>query len=246
VTPAPRKGWAIASLTIGLLGLLTAGGCGLGALLGSTLGVAALVRARRDPAVDHGTDVAWAGIVTNVLGGLTIGPLVLLFAVLSRAGIVTSPTAEDELPQPVAGQGTAGLDFPPLAPPPPPPPPPSPASPEAPIRDALPRRTSPGSPKTTGPPGAVRLGKLAEPRKVRHVNPVYPEIARQARVQGVVILEATISPKGKVVELRVLRGVPLLDQAAMDAVRQWEYTPTVLNGEAVPVIMTITVNFRLS
>jgi periplasmic protein TonB len=61
----------------------------------------------------------------------------------------------------------------------------------------------------------------------------------------VVILEATIDPAGNVRHARVLRGQPLLDQAAIDAVQQWQYVPTLLNGVAVPVIMTVTVNFTL-
>jgi protein TonB len=83
------------------------------------------------------------------------------------------------------------------------------------------------------------------PTKIRNVNPVYPQIAQSARIQGTVVIEATIDREGKVSEARVLRSVPLLDQAALDAVRQWEYTPTLLNGEPVPVIMTVTVNFTL-
>jgi protein TonB len=89
-------------------------------------------------------------------------------------------------------------------------------------------------------------GQIKEPKKLKNVPPVYPDIARQARVQGVVILECTISPQGKVTEVRVLKGIPLLDQSAMDAVKQWVYTPTLLNGVPVPVIMTVTVNFRLN
>lgn len=77
------------------------------------------------------------------------------------------------------------------------------------------------------------------------MNPVYPDIARQARVQGVVILEATIGPGGDVTAVRVLRGIPLLDQPAIDAVKQWTYEPTQLNGVPVPVIMTVTVNYKL-
>ena len=97
------------------------------------------------------------------------------------------------------------------------------------------------------PPQAVRVGgQIKEPKKLKHVAPVYPAIATQARVQGVVILECTISPQGKVTDVKVLRGIPLLDQAATEAVRQWVYTPTLLNGVPVPVIMTVTVNFRLS
>ena len=82
--------------------------------------------------------------------------------------------------------------------------------------------------------------------KTKHVKPVYPPIAQSARVQGVVIIEATIGPNGKVQDARVLRSIPLLDQAALDAVRQWEFTPTLLNGVPVPVIMTVTVQFTLS
>jgi protein TonB len=93
----------------------------------------------------------------------------------------------------------------------------------------------------------VRVGgQIKEPKKLKDVKPVYPQIATQARVQGVVILECTISPQGKVVDVKVLRGIPLLDQAAIDAVKQWVYTPTLLNGVPVPVIMTVTVNFKLS
>ena len=78
------------------------------------------------------------------------------------------------------------------------------------------------------------------------MNPVYPQIAAAARVQGVVILECTISPQGKVVAIKKLRGVPLLDEAAVEAVGQWEYAPTLLEGVPVTVIMTVTVNFKLS
>jgi protein TonB len=106
-----------------------------------------------------------------------------------------------------------------------------------------------GLPDAPPPPpqAAVRVGgQIKEPKKLKNVAPVYPDIAKQARVQGVVILECTISPQGKVTDVKVLRGIPLLDQAAIDAVKQWVYTPTLLNGVPVPVIMTVTVNFKLS
>ena len=89
-------------------------------------------------------------------------------------------------------------------------------------------------------------GKIRPPAKVVHVAPQYPASARAARVEGVVILEATIDRSGNVTSAEVLRSIPLLDQAALDAVRQWKFTPTLLNGVAVPVVMTVTVNFRLS
>jgi protein TonB len=104
-----------------------------------------------------------------------------------------------------------------------------------------------GGLEAMAPIQAVRVGgQIKEPKKLRDIKPSYPDIAKQARVQGVVILECTISPQGKVTDVKVLRGIPLLDQAAIDAVKQWVYTPTLLNGVPVPVIMTVTVNFKLS
>jgi len=105
-----------------------------------------------------------------------------------------------------------------------------------------------GLPDAPPPPmQAVRVGgQIKEPKKLKNVQPVYPDIAKQARVQGVVVLECTISPQGKVVDVKVLRSLPLLDEAAVAAVKQWVYTPTLLNGVPVPVIMTVTVNFKLS
>jgi protein TonB len=104
-----------------------------------------------------------------------------------------------------------------------------------------------GAPKEEPKPsGPVRVGgNIHPPAKRNNVSPVYPPMARQARVEGVVILEATISANGRVSDVKVLRGIPLLDSAAVDAVRQWTYTPTLLNGVPVPVVMTVTVNFRL-
>lgn len=96
------------------------------------------------------------------------------------------------------------------------------------------------------PPGAVRVGgAVRQPMKTRHVNPVYPPIAQSARVQGVVIVEAVIGADGNVQDARILRSIPLLDEAALDAVRQWAFTPTLLNGAPTPVIMTVTVQFSL-
>jgi len=96
------------------------------------------------------------------------------------------------------------------------------------------------------PPRVVRVGgEVREPRKVRHVAPVYPSIALDAKVEGVVILECTISPQGRVERVQVLRGIPTLDEAAVDAVKQWAYTPTLVGGVPVAVVLTVTVNFVL-
>jgi protein TonB len=105
------------------------------------------------------------------------------------------------------------------------PPPPPPPKPQAPIR----------------PYSGIRA-----PEKIVNVAPIYPPLARASHVQGVVIVEATIDNRGNVESARVLRSIPLLDQAALDAVYQWKFTPTLLNGIAVPIIMTVTVNFKLS
>jgi TonB family protein len=98
----------------------------------------------------------------------------------------------------------------------------------------------------SAPGGAVRVGgNIAPPTRTHLVDPVYPETARASGVQGVVILEAVIGPDGAVSNARVLRSIPPLDAAAVDAVRQWRYTPTLVNGVPTPVIMTVTVNFHL-
>lgn len=104
--------------------------------------------------------------------------------------------------------------------------------------------TAPPPPPAPAP--VLRVGgNIRPPQKVSDMTPAYPAIARAARVEGVVILEAVIGEDGSVSDVRVLRSIPLLDAAAMEAVRQWRFTPTLLNGEPVPVVMTITVAFKL-
>jgi TonB family protein len=93
---------------------------------------------------------------------------------------------------------------------------------------------------------AMRVGGgIKPPMKMRDVRPVYPAIAREANVSGVVILEIRIGSDGSVEDARVLRSIPLLDQAALDAVKQWKFKPTLLNGQPVPIFMTTTINFAL-
>ena len=93
---------------------------------------------------------------------------------------------------------------------------------------------------------ALRVGgTIKAPMKVRNVNPIYPADALADKVQGVVILEARIERDGTINRARVIRSIPELDDAALDAVRQWEFQPTLLNGVPVPIIMTVTVNFTL-
>jgi protein TonB len=99
---------------------------------------------------------------------------------------------------------------------------------------------------STTPTGPVRPGgDIRFPARTTYIAPTYPALARTARVEGTVYLEATIDASGIVRDVRVLRGIPLLDDAARAAVSQWRYTPTTLNGVAVPVILTVTVTFTL-
>jgi protein TonB len=91
----------------------------------------------------------------------------------------------------------------------------------------------------------IRVGFLEQSKLIYRVNPVYPTLAVKARVAGTVILEAVVDEEGGITTLKVLKGHPLLVDAAVEAVRQWKYSPTILNGEPVPVIATVTVVFRL-
>jgi TonB family protein len=94
--------------------------------------------------------------------------------------------------------------------------------------------------------GAVRVGgDVAPPKKIHDVPPVYPQQARDNKISGIVIIDATIGTDGAVKDANILRGQPLLNQAALDAVTQWRFTPTLLNGSPVDVMMTVTVNFQL-
>lgn len=93
---------------------------------------------------------------------------------------------------------------------------------------------------------AVRIiGDLRPPKLVKEVAPVYPAVAREARVEGIVILEARTDVYGRVEATKVLRSIPLLDQAAIDAVRQWVYEPMLINGKPRPAVFTVTVRFAL-
>ena len=127
---------------------------------------------------------------------------------------------EGGIPGGVAGGIVGGLLT--VAAPPPPPPPPPPVRPEP-----------------------VRIGgAILAPAIVHRVEPTYPEIALVAKVTGIVILEATVDSAGSVGSVRVLRSVKLLDQSAIEAVKQWQYSPLVLNGVPTPFVLTVTVSFN--
>jgi len=107
------------------------------------------------------------------------------------------------------------------------------------------------NPPAAPPMAATRQGPqrlhqgIQAPRKTLGVAPKYPTVARESCVEGIVTLDVIIDEHGSVTSMRVLRSVALLDQAAIDAVRQWRFTPARLNGEAIPIVMTVTVSFRL-
>lgn len=97
------------------------------------------------------------------------------------------------------------------------------------------------------PPKVIRVSSgVSQGMLVRRVQPDYPPLARQARIQGSVILEATISKDGAIENLRTISGHPMLVPAAINAVKQWRYKPYLLNGEPVEVETTIQVNFTLN
>jgi len=104
-----------------------------------------------------------------------------------------------------------------------------------------------GIPSAPAPPKApVRVGGAVEaPTRVTYVAPEYPSLARRAHVSGIVVIDAVLSPDGRVTGAKVLRSIPMLDEAALTAVRQWIYSPTLLDGVPVSVEMTVTVTFVL-
>ena len=144
-------------------------------------------------------------------------------------------------------------------PPPPPPPPPSPppaasSTPSAPAGAARPGEPPPPPPPPPPDPAdrkrhvgvAIRVGgHITPPPKTKDVRPLYPPLALAANVQGAVILELRVEADGKVSDARVVQSIPLLDQAATDAALQWQFQPVLLNGVPTPVIMNVTVDFRL-
>jgi protein TonB len=141
-------------------------------------------------------------------------------AIAPEVARVAEPRVETMMPSGLPGNVLAPSE---LAPPPPPPPPPPP-KPTVPIHVG---------------------GRVQPPQKIHNVDPVYPAIAQSARVQGIVIIEATIGPDGRVTDTKILKSESLLDEAAIAAVRQWQYTRPTLNGEPIAVLMSVTVTFSL-
>jgi TonB family protein len=105
-----------------------------------------------------------------------------------------------------------------------------------------PRGAAMAAPRVVGP----SAGYILAPQRTRDVQPAYPAMAQSAHVQGDVAIEAIVAPDGKVQKTKIIRSIPLLDQAALDAVRQWEFVPTLVNGVPVEVVLTVTVRFTLA
>lgn len=156
------------------------------------------------------------------------------------------PTPKSPVPTPPLNPNTAPTESPHGFKPEPPPPPPF-YHPGV-VENPLPGPTAKFNPPPPPPPTPDRVhigGDIRAPKKILDVRPLYPPVAMTARIEGLVIIQAVISKDGRVIEAKVLRSQPLLDQAALDAVEQWRFTPTLLNGQAVEVQMTVTVNFSL-
>jgi protein TonB len=101
-------------------------------------------------------------------------------------------------------------------------------------------------PPPQGDPTPRRVGgDIRPPERTFYKPPQYPSVAQSARIEGTVTLEAIIDAEGVVRNLKVIGSVPLLDRAALEAVQQWRYSPTRLNGQAIPIIMTVRVTFTL-
>ena len=110
------------------------------------------------------------------------------------------------------------------------------------IRGAAERDVQPDAARNAGT--VIRVGgNVKPPVKVRDARPNYPSAALAANVEGAVVLDLHIGVDGSVLDASVLRSIPLLDDAAIEAVRQWRYAPTLLNGAPVEVMVTVTINF---
>lgn len=114
------------------------------------------------------------------------------------------------------------------------------------IINSVPTTAPPPPPPKVVTPQRIRVGGNVQAANLIHqIKPTYPSLAKQARIQGTVELSAVIGKDGRVQDLHVVRGHPLLVQSALEAVKNWVYRPTMLNGEPVEVATTIDVNFTL-
>lgn len=112
--------------------------------------------------------------------------------------------------------------------------------------DGIPGGTVGQSPSIPSQEPIKIRGDINPPKRIKYAHPAYPPVALMARIEGVVVVEAIIGKDGKIKSARVVRSAPLFDEAALKAVKRWEYTPMVSNGEVREVQLTVTINFKLA
>ena len=188
---------------------------------------------------DYSDAMAYMNLLYRIEAGIADSPAQSADAVVKADNWVTqaldAKRRHAQSPRPAAGpldvDGPAIIPI--IAPPPPPPPPPLPPG---------------ASPARMEAPGALRVnGESQQAKLVKQVPPVYPEAARQAGTSGVVRLGVIITKEGRVRDIQVMNSLGMgLDVAAMKAVKDWVYQPTLLNGEPVEVVTTVEVNFAPS
>jgi TonB family protein len=102
-----------------------------------------------------------------------------------------------------------------------------------------------GSADANHPDARAAVAAVPPPRRIKDVKPVYPPDAREKGIAGIVVADIAVDENGRVSDARIVRSIPLLDEAALDAVRGWVFEPTLLNGQPVSLVLTVTVNFTL-
>jgi TonB family protein len=180
-------------------------------------------------------DLGWRMEQVNAMARMTRVSALVAFAGASLAiwvGIASWMTRPAPLPAPSLRPLRARMTYPP---------PPSPPAP--PPRSHFDKST-PKITFTYAETSYATAGDMPLPRKVKDARPIHAPIAVAAGVNGTVLIEATIDEAGRVADPRILQSVPMLDQSAVDALRQWEFEPTSVKGEAIPVTIRVTVNYR--
>jgi len=185
-------------------------------------------------------------IVFSAAAVVVLGSYYIVDAIPSTRVAIRPSSADRAIDRPLAQQAAPPVMPVPQSPLPPPGSADSGSAATAQKNPACSPNPIPVGPDATNQPHVYRGPyKRSPPTRIAYVRPEYPQNARTAKVQGVVVLEAEIDRDGHVCSARVLRSIPLLDQSAIDAVLRWRFTPAMVNDVAVPVVMTLTVNFTL-
>jgi periplasmic protein TonB len=221
-------------------GLATLSSLGVQALIGGVLLILPLLRPTGLPAlrplstpVSLGQPLGETPAVRMHTTGSAPNNLAVITLTMPTRIPSSIPTAGDDGPPPGTGLGSTNSGD-------------TPGDPRG-LPNLFGSGTRPVMPVATTPPSVspVRISHMSEGDLVHKVLPTYPPLARSARIQGQVVLQAAIGKRGAIEDLRVLSGHPMLVPAAIEAVRQWRYRPYVLNDEPVEVETEITVNFYL-